>query len=39
MVVADKIKEKLENNCGSALKGDTIGFKLGDGKLPTNSNY
>ena len=39
MDVADKIKEKLENNGGSALKGDAMGFKLGDGKLPTNSNY
>lgn len=41
MDVINKIREKLANNGGSAkvklLRGDAMGFKLGEWKLPTNS--
>ncbi|UDN58532.1 hypothetical protein [Clostridioides sp. ES-S-0010-02] len=35
--VFEKTIELLENNGGTALKGDAMGFKLGEGKLPINS--
>lgn len=35
--VFEKTIEILEKNGGTALKGDAMGFKLGEGKLPTSS--
>lgn len=35
--VFEKTIELLEINGGTASKGDAMGFKLGEGKLPTNS--
>lgn len=36
-IVFEKTIELLESNGGTALKGDAMGFKLGEGQLPTNS--